>query len=190
MKRQLVHIGFGTLFIALTLLLGAGEALLLLALAFILGLVVSNLLRTGMDVPVFSALVGHVERLDEKKLPGKGALLFFLGAALLLYLCVYVLKAPYLAAPALVPVVFGDGISTIVGSRCGKHWIAENKSLEGSLSGFLAAFAVLLLPAFGLFPAVWKAFVLAAGAMLVELMPLNDNLSVPVASGLILYIIF
>jgi len=188
-KRQLVHMGFGTGFILLALSIGAQNTLILTSLLFILGLVTSTMIRYGFEVPLFSMAIGHVGRHNERKFPGRGALLFFLGAMILMFLSVYVFKRPEMAAAALVPVVFGDGVATIVGSHTGRHKLLPNKSLEGSLAGFAAAFLVLLLPAFALFPFVWKAFALAGTAMLVELLPLNDNLSIPVASALVLYII-
>ncbi len=189
-KRQLIHIGFGTMFILLVLFTGPQNTLIITSLLFILGLVVSALIKNGFEVPLVSLIVWHVGRHNEKEVPGKGALLFFLGATILMYLNVFILKKPEITAAALVPVVFGDGFSTLVGTHIGKHKILPNKSIEGTLAGFTAAFIVLLLPMFGLMPNIWKALLLAGTTMLVELMPLNDNLSIPIASTLILYIIF
>ncbi|NOZ04679.1 MAG: dolichol kinase [FCB group bacterium] len=89
-----------------------------------------------------------------------------------------------IAVLALFYLSFGDTAAALVGMQFGKvkFW---NKSLEGTLAGLAAC---LLVAAF--FPAVsWAVrFSGAAGAMLIELLPIpiDDNLRIPLVSGTIM----
>ncbi len=77
----------------------------------------------------------------------------------------------------------GDGFATIFGKKLGRVVFPLNKGkrVEGSFFGFLFAFAGALL-----FVDPMKALVGAAVGMLVECLPLpiSDNLTVPLTSGL------
>ncbi len=85
-------------------------------------------------------------------------------------------------------VSLGDSIASIVGKYFGKTSIPFNKgkNLEGSSAGFLFAF---LGATFFLNPML--AFVGAFIGMLVESLPLpiNDNLSIPLATGVLLILL-
>jgi len=184
--RKSVHMAFGTLFILCAVFFGGFNTLLVAVAALAGGVTISYMMRHGLDFPVFSLAVELFERDYEKHYPGKGAILFFLGSIVLIYLALFVLKSEAIIAPALVPVVFGDGIATIAGVKWGKHKITHRKSAEGTAAGFIATAIVLgafFLPSWG------KILAVSASAMLVELLPLDDNLTIPIVSGLVLYII-
>lgn len=185
--RKSIHIFFGSLFILSSVFLGGFVTLLITVAAFVGGITVSYLLRQGLDFPVFSLIVELFEREHEKHYPGKGAIMFFFGTIVLIWLALFVFQREEIIAPALVPLVFGDGIATIAGIKWGKHSIIKGKSLEGTLAGFIVSAIVL---SFFLWPFWGKILAVSAAAMLVELLPLNDNLSIPIVSGAILYIIF
>ena len=89
---------------------------------------------------------------------------------------------------AITVLTLGDGGAHIFGMKFGKTPLPSNKgkSIEGTIAGFLFAFLGALL-----FVDPLKALVAAAVGMLVEGLPnpINDNLALPLVSGLILLLI-
>ncbi len=106
---------------------------------------------------------------------------------------------PYLGALGIMAMGYGDGFAALVGTKWGRHkfsLLGSTKSLEGSLTMFVAALVPLLLlimPGFALAPlsALAAAAQLALAATIVEaLTPWGlDNLTVPFAVTLITYAI-
>jgi len=97
-----------------------------------------------------------------------------------------------LAATALLYLVLGDGIASVAGKGIGgPHWPGSRKRLAGSLACFAmcaAIGALLLPPVYG-----WHGVLIgAAVATALEwgLVPGNDNLTVPVGSGLALLLAY
>ena len=179
-RRQFIHFLFGSAIISLIALRGVQESLLAISAAFITGLALSWLIKKGVSIPVFTPLVERVERGYEKKLPGKGALLFFLGAIIAMAL----FQRQEIVLGALCVAVYGDAASTLFGIRFGRHKIAGKKTLEGTLGG-IALSSVFLLALFQ-----WPlALAAAIIGMLSELLPVDDNFTIPVAVGLTLSIL-
>ena len=89
---------------------------------------------------------------------------------------------------SVVILTFGDGFATIFGKKFGRTVVPFNKGkrLEGSVFGVLFAFSGAL---FFLNP--MKALIGAVVGMLVEVLPLpiNDNLTIPLITGLALTLI-
>jgi len=80
--------------------------------------------------------------------------------------------------------VFGDAASTVFGLKFGKHKIAGKKTLEGTLGG-IAASAFFLLFIFQ-----WPVALAAATiGMIAELLPFDDNFTIPIAVGIMLAIL-
>ncbi|MFQ5759250.1 MAG: diacylglycerol/polyprenol kinase family protein, partial [Candidatus Bathyarchaeia archaeon] len=79
----------------------------------------------------------------------------------------------------------GDGFATIFGRKIGRTVFPFNKGkmMEGSIFGFLFAFMGAML-----FVSPVKALIAAATGMIIECLPLpvNDNLTIPIISGLAL----
>ncbi|MDH5794625.1 MAG: hypothetical protein OEZ24_00815, partial [Candidatus Bathyarchaeota archaeon] len=79
----------------------------------------------------------------------------------------------------------GDGFAAVLGEKFGRSPVPFNKTknLEGTAGGFLVAFMGSLL-----FTNPFLALVASAAGMFAEVLPLpvNDNLTVPLASGLAL----
>jgi dolichol kinase len=128
----------------------------------------------------FIRFFGSFLRHDERKQP-VGSTYFFAG------LLLSVLLFPRLIAEASMYVlIVGDTMAAIVGSRWGTHHVGK-KTLEGSLAFFLSSLLVLILLG-RVDPAAAAAGVFAAA--LVELMPLgvNDNFTIPVSSGVVMYL--
>jgi len=176
-RRQFIHFLFGSFFIALVAMLGTLDSLFILCIAFLAGLVFSYAIKKGAKIPVLTHIVQRVERDYEKHLPGKGALLFFLAAIITILL----FQRQEIVLGALCAVVYGDSISTIAGLRFGKHRIVGKRTIEGTLGGIAAAFFFLL------FIFQWPiALAAAVIGMLAELLPFDDNFTIPIAAGLAL----
>ena len=183
--RKSIHILFGSLFILSSMVFGGFATMLATIACLVGGSTVSYLIQQGLEFPVFSLAVELFEREHEKHLPGKGAIMFFAGAAMMMYFALFVFREEAIITPALVPLVFGDGIATIAGTRWGRHHITGRKSLEGTLAGL---FATIIGLSFFLWPLYGKIITVSMVAMLVELLPVNDNLTIPLASSIVLYI--
>jgi dolichol kinase len=102
---------------------------------------------------------------------------------------------------SIAVVGFGDSVATIIGVTMGRHKLpySEQKSVEGTLAGIIAAFLASLI-----FVTPAQAFVGSAGGMLLESVVdlqtirelnsqaafrffLNDNFLIPIFSGLLMF---
>jgi len=136
-------------------------------------------IRHGIPHKEAEAIAKPLMRSHEKR--GIGGHVFFAAGAF-----VAVLAYPReIAIAALLISVLADGGAAIVGSRWGRHKIIGKKTLEGSLVLFLIAFALAAL----LVGPLLAAFVGAIVATFVELLPINDNLMIPIAAGLAMHLV-
>ena len=120
---------------------------------------------------------------------------FFLVASLLSVL----LFEKGIAISVLLFSVFGDAASTIVGVKYGKTKLFGEKSLEGSLAFFIICFFVGLFLIFsrrmflGLTGPTKLLLILVGSfaASFIELLPipLDDNLTIPLFSGVVMEIV-
>ena len=79
--------------------------------------------------------------------------------------------------------VFGDSISTVVGKTLGKTKI-WHKTLEGSIAGIIISFIYLTI----LFsPSI--ALIAATIGMAMEYLPIEDNYTIPIATGFVLMLL-
>jgi dolichol kinase len=83
----------------------------------------------------------------------------------------------------LCALIYGDSVSTIFGIKFGKHKLIGKRTWEGTIAGMLAALPFLAI----LFP-IQIALATAIIAMLAELLPINDNFSIPIATAIFLSI--
>jgi glycerol-3-phosphate acyltransferase PlsY len=92
-----------------------------------------------------------------------------------------------IAFTAVTFLIFGDMSAKILGLVYGRHKLF-NKSLEGSLSHFMACVVLGYILHLYINIPLFLIFAGAAAATLIELVPFNvdDNLSVPVVTGTIL----
>lgn len=92
-----------------------------------------------------------------------------------------------IAVLALLFTAIGDTAAALYGRKFGKLRI-WNKTLEGSIAGLIACVIITLF--FPQIPNIIK-FSGAFAAMFIELLPINidDNLRIPLFSGIIMYII-
>jgi dolichol kinase len=155
--------------------------------AILLGYGVSYLYRGGLNMPILTKLIKGSERERDQEFPGRGALRFFIGAFLTLLVF---RNTPDIVAAGIIVLALGDSASTLGGVAYGRHKIPFNreKSIEGSISGSLAAFIglVVLTP----FSIVVTACASLIG-MAVESLPLrvDDNLTVPIAASFSIWVL-
>jgi dolichol kinase len=102
------------------------------------------------------------------------------------------LFSPTIAIAGMLFLIFGDFAAALVGTAIGKIRLFAKKSLEGSLACFVICLGVGLLLFWKVKPdwsiGVRLALSGAIAATLAELLPLkiNDNLTIPLLSGLAL----
>lgn len=103
----------------------------------------------------------------------------------------------YIGAVGILVMGYGDGFAAVIGKKFGKHRWKSGKSLEGSLTMFIASFLVTLLVtlvspySIHLWLVVAGSLVVASVATLLEAYtPFGlDNLSVPLGSSLIYFVL-
>ena len=173
-KRQTIHMLLGSFIIAVLLLMEFKYAATFIFLFTALGLTLALLLKERkIKSKLLMEIIGALQRKNEVIIHGEPAIWFLLGV------CITTLLFPdkIVLIVGLLVLTFGDAFSTIFGSAFGKIKLRENRTLEGSLAGIIAAtlslFYILGLP-------LHQAFIVAAIGMLAEYVPLNDNVTIPV----------
>ena len=114
-----------------------------------------------------------------------------LAAALLVNL----LFVPFIAASAMAVMLTGDAAAALIGRKFGKHKTVNNKSWEGFAAFIIAGYAALciLYLIIGVpgrwYPWALAGVVLAAAAELFQKqLKVDDNFSIPLCVGLVLFI--
>ncbi len=176
-RRQFLHVLFGSIFIALVVLVGTQHTLTVLGLGLLIGVISSYFIGRGFELPLLIPIVQRVERGHETGIPGKGALIFFMGAIVLMLL----FREQAIVAGALTVAVFGDAASTLFGIKFGKHRIAGKKTLEGTIGGIIVSALFL-----GVLFELWIAIAAAIAGMAAELLPMDDSISIPLATAIVL----
>lgn len=181
LKRKLFHL-FSALYALLYAWGGRSVSLRVLGGLFVAAAVMEAVrLRNPRFNDRLVALFGGIHR-EEEKLRPSGILWTLAGA----FLTVALVPHPDVVLAALWYLALGDGAAALVGRRWG-HIRLGAKSLEGSLACFLVCWAVgaLCLTPASPYPEVLLGALTAA---LVEAlpMPLNDNLWIPLVSGLLI----
>ncbi len=175
--RQFFHIGLG-LFIFITLLLFSRVDNVGMLLVFLL---LAALLVNACHVETCPFFLLRAER----PIIGAG-LLYYLAS--LLFLVSWKELPLSLIIVATLALAIEDGFSTLFGLTFGEKKLFGNKTLEGTLWGFLAYFLALLFLGFSPLFSLTLALLVA----LTELFsPINDNILVPFMAalfGLLLYI--
>ena len=123
-----------------------------------------------------------------------GTVYFPISLLILVILTFGVTFNPLIGAIGILTLGYGDGLAAAIGSKWGKRKLIYGKSVEGSLTMFLATFIVtftLLAFNFSLPIALSVGLVLAISATLIELYTPKglDNLTVPLLTSLIYYLI-
>lgn len=132
-------------------------------------------------------LVGPLMRDEEKTALGSpvvinGASWVMLSATLLT-----IIFPVYIVCASLSMFILGDAAAALIGRKFGKmHWPGSPKTIEGSIAFFLVAGVTLIW--FNVLP-WYVALIVSCTAMLLEVIPLpfNDNVRVPLLTGLFIY---
>lgn len=152
----------------------------LLAAGTLLYTILETLRRKGINIPLISRITSRAARLRDAGHFVKGPITLGLGALLSV-----LLFSPLEASIAIYILAFGDSFSSLVGKTIGRIRMpfTKGKSLEGSLTCFVAAF----VPTFIMSASISKSLVIALGATLVEALPTKDwdNILLPLATGVI-----
>jgi len=102
-------------------------------------------------------------------------------------LCTLIFDSAQIAGAAILVLGVGDSVSTFIGKKYGEMKLPHNrrKSVEGSLSGFLASLLVLApLPAIGIELAFLGSFVGMFFESFNDRVGLDDNIIVPITAGI------
>lgn len=195
LERQLIHLFTGIFFIIFVYLTGE-EALWLLLLLLALYLVISFVILKNKLPSSLSTFLCRWGRPGKQNIPLKGTILLVCGIVLSL-----VLFPREIVCASIAVVGFGDSVATIAGVTLGRHKLpySEQKTIEGTLAGIIAAFLASMI-----FVTPAQAFVGSAGGMLLESVVdmqtikelnsqavfrffLNDNFLIPIFSGLLMF---
>jgi dolichol kinase len=170
-KRQAFHLVSGTFLGLLVLVVDKQTALALLAVAIIVGVYISQLFVKKKRIPLVGWFVDRFER--EGALPGNGLLTAVMGGFIAL-----AFFDSFIVFISLLLLAYVDSFSTVIGKSIGKTRILGKKTLEGAIGGFVAGFfiAAMFLP-------MEIAALAAIVATIVEVLPLDDNISIPPLVG-------
>jgi dolichol kinase len=180
-RRQFLHFFFGSIVILSIILIGTTNFLIANTLILVLGYLISIKIKKGFKLPLIKNFLDYAGRSAEKQIPGKGALTFFIGtliAGILFY------NNQLIFIGAIIPLVFGDSTSTIIGKFFGKIELYKGKTLEGSIAGILISFLFLSV----LF-SYSTALIAATAGMATEYLPIEDNYTIPIATGIALMLL-
>ena len=177
----------------------AGDlALSILIFLLIFYVVVSLIILSNKLPPSLSAFICKWGRPSKQTIPLKGTILLFCGI-----IVSFLLFPEKIVYASIAIVAFGDSIATAVGVLIGTHKLpySDKKTVEGTLSGIIAAFL-----AASFFVSPFQALIGAVGGMLLESVVdlqiitevnsqivfkffLNDNFLIPVFSGLLMFLL-
>ena len=181
--REAIHMGsFLLSFVCMYLLGNVIVASLILLITVLYTL--SEVARVrGVNIPILSPITWNAANKTELYEFAAAPIHFALGIAISLL----IFPAP-IRYVAITTLTLGDGCAHLFGMKFGRTPLPFNKgkNLEGTIAGFLFAFLGAMI-----FVDPTRALVAAAVGMLVEALPLplNDNLTIPLASGLTLLLI-
>jgi dolichol kinase len=173
--RKSIHILFGTLFLLLISYAGTNASINIIGLCLIAGVIISIAITRGHKFPYLEKIVLKVERENEKQFPGKAAVFFFISALVLLLIFQ---GNKNLVLAALSVQVFGDALAAIIGMKYGKHKLIAKKSWEGSLTCLIISIICI-----NFFFPLHIAIIGGIIATIVEALPIDDNLWVPLITG-------
>lgn len=186
-RRQANHLLLFSLFavavIYLPLAVSIGITVFCLAGILALGAVAVFRIERKLGLPMRP--IESVYLRTDRGRPGNQAKFPFYGTVLgLTGLLASMLIAGQLSYIPILILGWGDSASTIVGLYLGKHKLRKGRSVEGSIGFFLAS----LIPLFVLttLPEGKIVFLCLAATLTEIFTPVDDNLSIPIVSALLL----
>lgn len=175
--RQAIH-ATGIIFVIIQPLVGVKNLILLGLVAAIIGEIIYQYDRRHC-IPFFSWLLRTCRRDSSER----GFIYYFLG--LTLTYSIFGFNIP-IANAAIIILTIGDAASTIIGKIYGEHPLPykTNKTFEGSIAFILLAFIGALTQVNPL-TAFIGAFI---GGLVEAYTPLEDNLTIPIITGIGMYV--
>ncbi|HEY8364604.1 MAG TPA: hypothetical protein VIK84_03445 [Haloplasmataceae bacterium] len=135
-------------------------------------------------------LVKGIERENKKDL---GTIYYPLSLIILVIFSCLCLQKPYIGAIGTFILGYGDGLATITGKLWGKKKLYKRKTYIGSMTMFIVSFIIMIiiLSVYQPNQIILLSFLVAIGATLLELFSSKgfDNLTVPIGSSLLYYIL-
>ncbi len=180
-KRKIVHLA--TLIVPLGYALTSEETVILFLVPFFLALLLADLLRhfhPGMASLFRKYFFGRVLREEEK--PAFMGATYFIFSTILTIL----LFPQSIAIASILILIVSDTAAALIGKGMGRVKIFGKKTLEGSMAFLITSLLIVwTYPHLGRLPGSLAAL----GATLIELLPikLNDNLSIPLVAGTIMF---
>ena len=182
MKKELVrkffHIFFGTLILFIIYLLGTEKSFYLLLAITTIGIVLSYLIKIGVKIKPLTTIINYVQRKQEKNTPGKAAIMFFLSSIIILFLFQ---QEKMIIIAILAVQIYADGFAAIFGKKFGKIKIFEKKTWAGTSTFFIISFFCLI----HFFDPIYT-LILSLIATIIEVLPIDDNLGVPLGLGIVI----
>lgn len=181
--REIIHISsFFISFVSMYLLGNNLTSFLILLIALLF--IVSEFARIrGTNLPILSSITFNAVNKTELYEFATAPINFALGIAFSLL----IFPAP-IRYVAITTLTLGDGFAHVFGMKFGKHRLPFNKgkNLEGSIFGFLFAFLGALL-----FIDPLRALIATMFGMIIEALPLplDDNFTIPITTGLLLILL-
>jgi len=179
-RRKIVHLT--TLVIPIGYIFTSEKIVLIFLIPLFLGLLLVDLLRhyhSGLASLFRKYFFGRVLREEEK--PTLMGSTYFIFSSLLTIL----LFPKSIAIACLLILTISDTCAALVGKGIGKISIFE-KTLEGSIAFFLSSLLIVWV-----YPNLerFSGSLAALGATLVEIIPikLDDNLTIPLVTGVIMF---
>lgn len=174
--RKLIHLLFGIIILGMIYFLGIPLTSVILFTGLIIGTIVSIALSKKINIPILGKIVAGVERENEKTFPGKAAILFFISAILVM---VIFKDTPSIVLASISVQVFADSAAALIGINFGKHKLYKKKTIEGSTACLIVAIICI-----NFFFPLHIAIIGGVIATIVELLPLDDNLFVPLFTAI------
>lgn len=135
-------------------------------------------------------IVTGIERRDKKDL---GTIYYPISLLILVIFTFGIIKEPYIGLIGALILGYGDGIASIIGRKFGKIKIYRNKSIKGSLTMLIISFltTLIILSYFNPVNTIFYSLIISLIASILELFSPRgiDNLTVPIFSSLIYYLL-
>lgn len=176
--RQLIHAS-GVFIVFLNYFL---DPILVILICITIVLFVEAIFRIDKtrEIPLFSFILRNSKRKDDER----GFVYFFVGIIITLYLFKFNIA---IANAAIILLLFGDSASTIFGKRFGKTHLPFNK--KKSYVGTFAFFVIGLIGALTQLPLLPAFFGALCGAITEAYSPIDDNIPIPIISGIAMSIV-
>ncbi|MCW4020965.1 MAG: haloacid dehalogenase-like hydrolase [Candidatus Bathyarchaeota archaeon] len=183
MSREAIHIGGFAVSLICAYLIDRYAIAFLLFLFAVVYLLAETKRILGTNTPVITDVTMNAAgKLEFKEFV---AAPLFYAAGIIMSLVLFPEPVGYVAVTVLT---LGDGFAAICGERVGWSRVPFNKvkNFEGTACGFIFAFLGSLI-----FVDLFRALVASAVGMVAEILPLpvNDNLTIPLAAGLALIVV-